>query len=58
VLDGSVTTKYILAGVAIIFVVATAVRLTQSRRLDPQSRTWLLISIIFGLVSAWLWVAT
>ena len=24
-------------------------------RIDPASRTWLLIAVIFGAVSAWLW---
>jgi drug/metabolite transporter (DMT)-like permease len=44
--------KYILAGLAVLFIVLGLVRGRPSR---PQSRTWLLIGVIFGVVSAWLW---
>ena len=43
--------KYILAGLAAVFVVMALMRGGPSH---PQSRTWLLIGVIFGAVSAWL----
>jgi hypothetical protein len=51
-----VTAPYILAGFAVLFLVATMIRLTRDRgSFHPQSRTWLLIAVIFALVSAWFW---
>jgi hypothetical protein len=50
-----VAAKYILAGLALAFLMAGAVRLVGvSGQPNPQGRTWLLIGIIFGVVSAWL----
>jgi len=46
------TTKYILATIALAFLIAAITRGPRS----PQGRTWLLIAAIFGLVSAWLFV--
>ncbi len=43
--------KYILAGLAVLFMVMGIVRGGPSL---PQSRTWLMIGVIFGAVSAWL----
>jgi hypothetical protein len=42
--------KYILAVMAVAFLIAAAVR----RAHTAQSRTWLLIAVIFGAVSLWL----
>ena len=48
-------TKYILAGLALAFLIGGAARMIRDAgRPHPQSRTWLLIGIIFGVVSAWL----
>jgi hypothetical protein len=50
-----VGTKYILAGLACAFSIAGTVALAGGRVSRPlQSRTWLLIGVIFGLVSTWL----
>jgi len=50
-----VATKYILAGLALAFLIGGAVRLFGDPvRARPQGRTWLLIGIIFGLVTVWL----
>jgi drug/metabolite transporter (DMT)-like permease len=50
-----VAAKYILAGLALAFLVAGVLRLARDGgRTHPQSRTWLLIGAIFGGVSAWL----
>jgi hypothetical protein len=47
--------KYILAVLACAFLIAGFVRLGRDGgRAHPQSRTWLLIGVIFGVVSAWL----
>jgi len=42
--------KYILAGLAFVFVIAALLRGPRT----PQGRTWLLIAVIFGIVSSWL----
>jgi uncharacterized membrane protein HdeD (DUF308 family) len=50
-----VAARYILASLACAFLVAAIWRVARDRgRLHPQSRTWLLISGIFALVSGWL----
>lgn len=47
-------TKYILAGLAAVFLVTSLVRVRRGGRAQPQVRVWLLIALIFGVVSAWL----
>jgi ammonia channel protein AmtB len=48
-------TKYILAGLAALFLALAIGRLAAGGpRSQPQNRTWLLIGVIFGAVSAWL----
>jgi hypothetical protein len=48
--------KYILAVLAVGFVAAALLRIAASRDLQhPQARAWLLVGVIFGFVSAWLW---
>lgn len=48
-------TKYILAALSIVFLVLAVGRIARSgQAAHPQSRTWLLIGVIFGAVSAWL----
>ncbi len=50
------TAQHILAAFAVVFLTAAIIRLTRDRgTLQPQSRAWLLIAIIFTLVSVWLW---
>jgi hypothetical protein len=47
--------KYILAGLAVVFLAAAAFRLAQGRGIShPQIKTWLLVAAIFTAVSAWL----
>ena len=47
--------KHILAILSVVFLIAALVRLARDAgTLHPQSKTWLLISVIFGAVSAWL----
>lgn len=49
-------TQYILAALALVFLVLAASRM--GRRADgsahPQTKTWLIIGVLFGVVSAWL----
>ena len=42
--------KYILAALALVFLIATAIRGPRS----PQGRTWLTVAAIFAAVSVWL----
>jgi hypothetical protein len=43
--------KYILAGLAVVFVVLGLARGVPS---EPQSRAWLTVGAIFAVVSTWL----
>jgi len=46
---------YILLGVGAVLFIAAIVRLARDQgRLHPQSRTWLLIAVIFAAVGTWL----
>jgi hypothetical protein len=48
--------RYILAAFAAIFLVAALWRLARNGfKLEPASRTWLLVALIFFAVSSWLW---
>lgn len=48
-------TKYILAALSVLFLALAITRMARGGgAAHPQSRTWLLIGIIFGAVSAWL----
>ena len=48
-------TKYILAALSVLFLALAITRMARGGgAARPQSRTWLLIGIIFGAVSAWL----
>jgi hypothetical protein len=50
-----VAAKYILAGLAVVFLAAALLRLSRDGGIShPQTRTWLLVAVIFGVVSAWL----
>lgn len=46
--------KYILAVVAVLFAAAAARRFARDGELRPQTRTWLLVSMICGAVTTWL----
>jgi hypothetical protein len=49
-----VAAKYILAVVGAVFLVLGLARSTRRGIAHPQTRTWLLVGVIFSLVSAWL----
>jgi hypothetical protein len=46
-------TKYILGGLSVVFIALALIRMA-SPGARPQSRIFLLIGAIFGVVSAWL----
>lgn len=47
--------KYILAALSAVFLVLAASRIARGGAAShPQTRTWLLIGVIFAAVSAWL----
>lgn len=47
--------KYILTALAVAFLAAAVRRAGRDGGLShPQTKTWLLIGVIFGVVSAWL----
>jgi hypothetical protein len=51
-----VAARYILAVLAVAFLAAALRRLSRGGGIShPQTKTWLLIAVIFGVVSAWLW---
>ena len=51
------TAKYILAGLSLLFLIL-AVAGRSGGRPRPQTRTWLIVGVIFGMVSAWLFWQT
>jgi hypothetical protein len=51
-----VPAKFILAVLAVAFLAAALLRLSRGGGIShPQTKTWLLIAVIFGVVSGWLW---
>jgi hypothetical protein len=51
----AVAAKYILGAFAVIFLATALLRLSRGGGIGhPQTKTWLLISAIFIVVSAWL----
>jgi hypothetical protein len=51
-----VPAKFILAVLAVAFLAAALLRLSRGGGIShPQTKTWLLIAVTFGVVSGWLW---
>jgi hypothetical protein len=47
--------KYTLAVLAVAFLVAALMRVSRGGEIaHPQAKTWLLIAVVFAMVSAWL----
>jgi hypothetical protein len=46
--------RWLFPLLAAVFAVSTLVRVLRARRLDPAARTWALLAVAFGAVSAWL----
>jgi hypothetical protein len=49
--------RYILGVLAVVFLVLGTVRVLRNGRIEPAARTWLTIGLVFGAVSAWLWLS-
>ena len=50
-------TKYILGALAVVFLALAVVRIASGgMKAHPQARTWLLTGVIFGVVSAFLFL--
>jgi hypothetical protein len=46
---------YTFAGVSVLFLTAGVLRLVRDKGGNhPQSRTWLVVGLIFGIVASWL----
>jgi hypothetical protein len=51
-----VSARYILGTLAVVFLLLGVARMVRDGgRMDGAARTWLLIGVIFGAVSVWLW---
>jgi hypothetical protein len=48
----------ILGCLAVVFLVLGGLRSAHDRTVGPAARTWLMIGVIFGVVSVWLWLTT
>jgi drug/metabolite transporter (DMT)-like permease len=46
----------ILGLLAVVFLVLGGLRAVREGRVGPAARTWLMIGVIFGVVSAWTWL--
>jgi len=50
-----VAAKYVLALFAVFFIAAAFMRMSRDGGMPhPQTKTWLLVGVIFAVVSAWL----
>jgi hypothetical protein len=50
--------RYILGALSVLFLVLGGLRVVrEGGRIDPAARTWLLIALIFSVVSVWIWVS-
>jgi hypothetical protein len=47
----------ILGLLAVVFLVLGGLRAVSEGRVGPAARTWLMIGVIFGAVSAWTWLS-
>jgi hypothetical protein len=47
--------QHILGSLAVVFLVLGGWRSARDGKVGPAARTWLLIGVIFGVVSALLW---
>ena len=47
--------KYVLAVFAVFFIAAALLRLSRGGGMShPQTKSWLLVGVVFAVVSAWL----
>lgn len=50
--------RYILGGLAVVFLVLGGLRSAEEGKIGPAARTWLMIGVIFGVVSVWIWLSS
>lgn len=51
--------KYILGALAVVFLAAAGIRVLRGGSVShAQTKTWLLIGVIFSIVSAWLFYSS
>jgi hypothetical protein len=52
-----VIARYILTVLAVLFLVAALWRRARDGgRIGPAAKTWLIVAVLFGAVSVWLWM--
>jgi len=49
--------NYILGCLAVVFLALGGLRSAHDGKVGPAARTWLMIGVIFGVVSAWVWLS-
>ncbi len=49
--------QYILGCLAVVFLVFGGLRSAREGKVGPAARTWFMIGVIFGVVSAWIWLS-
>lgn len=49
--------QYILGCLAVVFLVLGSLRSVREGTVGPAARAWLMIGVIFGVVSAWIWLS-
>ncbi|HVO48909.1 MAG TPA: hypothetical protein VMT29_21510 [Steroidobacteraceae bacterium] len=49
-------TRYVFGCLSLVFLILGFTRLVREGRLVPAARTWLILGVIFGIVSGWSWL--
>ena len=49
--------QYVLGCLAVVFLVLGGLKSVREGKVGPAARTWLMIGVIFGVVSAWVWLS-
>jgi len=52
--DRGMEARYILGALAVVFLIAGLSRVRRLGLAHPQARTWLLVAVVFALISTWL----
>jgi hypothetical protein len=56
--ESDMEARYILGSLAVVFLVLGGLRSALEGKIGPAARTWLMIGVIFGVVSAWIWLSS
>jgi hypothetical protein len=51
------TAHYVLGCLAVVFLALGGLKSAREGKVGPAARTWLMIGVIFGVVSAWVWLS-